>query len=376
MAKKAVLIGAGQIGRGFIGQVLCEAGYALTFVDASQALVDDINRYRQYKVIVMGAGEQEYVIDNISACLPDTEQAVAALCEASLVTTAVGPTALAKTATTIAAGIVRRMERGSTEPMTVIACENMEFGSSQLFESVKEHLSAEQLDYCAQYVGFPDAEVSRMVMPIEDENPLTVKVEQYKEWVVDSAKVKGDLSGIRGIELSDNPTAFIKRKMFTLTGHAMLGYLGYRKGLRYIYEAAYDDEIFHTVFQALTECGKGWCGEYNMPAENFDEYICIMMRRFADTRMVDPCVRPCRQPMRKLSQGERFIEPALTALKHGIEPAGIVAGIRAVLDYDYAEDEQAVELQRRIAADGLPAVLEQVCGLQPGERLTQMILNA
>ena len=61
-----------------------------------------------------------------------------------------------------------------------------------------------------------------------------------------------------------------------------------------IYEAAYDDEIFHTVFQALTECGKGLCGEYNMPAENFDEYICIMMRRFADTRMVDPCVRPCR----------------------------------------------------------------------------------
>ena len=66
----------------------------------------------------------------------------------------------------------------------------------------------------------------------------------------------------------------------------------------------------------------------------------------------------------------------MTALKHGVEPVGIVAGIRAVLDYDYAEDEQAVELQRRIAAEGLPAVLEQVCGLRPGERLMQMILNA
>lgn len=72
------------------------------------------------------------------------------------------------------------MERGSEEPMTVIACENMEFGSSKLFESVKEHLSAAQLDYCERYIGFPDAEVSRMVMPIEDENPLTVKVEQYQ----------------------------------------------------------------------------------------------------------------------------------------------------------------------------------------------------
>lgn len=58
----------------------------------------------------MGAGEQEYLIDHIRACMPDTEQAVEALCEASLVTTAVGPTALAKTATTIAAGIIRRME--------------------------------------------------------------------------------------------------------------------------------------------------------------------------------------------------------------------------------------------------------------------------
>ena len=48
--KQAVMYGGGNIGRGFIGQVLCEAGYELTFVDASQALVDHINRYKQYKV--------------------------------------------------------------------------------------------------------------------------------------------------------------------------------------------------------------------------------------------------------------------------------------------------------------------------------------
>ena len=74
----------------------------------------------------------------------------------------------------------------------------------------------------------------------------------------------------------------------------------------------------------------------------------------------------------------RTREKTIEALdKAGIPHEDVAyTGIRAVLDYDYAEDEQAVELQRRIAADGLPAVLEQVCGLQPGERLTQMILNA
>ena len=37
MAKKAVLIGAGKIGRGFLGDILYHAGYELTFLVHSPA---------------------------------------------------------------------------------------------------------------------------------------------------------------------------------------------------------------------------------------------------------------------------------------------------------------------------------------------------
>jgi mannitol-1-phosphate 5-dehydrogenase len=196
------------------------------------------------------------------------------------------------------------------------------------------------------------------------------------EWIVDRNAVKGDLSRISGLDLSDNPIAYIKRKIFTLTGHAMLGYLGYNKGYTHIYQSAFDDGIFHTVFSALTECGKGWCTEYGMPPVDFYRYVTVMLRRFSDTRFKDPCARVCREPIRKLSKNERFLSPAAAALKLGVAPENIIMGICTVLKYDNDKDEQSVELQRMIKHDGLSAVLEQVCQLDSGSELFRMIREA
>ena len=376
MPQKAIMIGAGQIGRGFIGQVLFSAGYQITFVEVSPSLVDSINHLGAYPVIVMGAEEHRMEITGIRAFLPTDDKLPEALAEAELVTTAVGPSILTKTAPTIVQAIRRRMELGVTRPLNVIACENIDKGSSLLKRAVFAQLSQAELAHCAEFVGFPDAEVSRMVMPIHDSNPLTVKVEQYVEWVIDKAAVKGTLLPIQGLELTDKPEAYIKRKMFSLTGHAMLGYLGYQKGYQYIFQAAFDDAIFSVVFRALAECGQGWSREYGLPEVEFYQYITVMLRRFSDSRMQDPCTRICREPLRKLGHDERFVAPALTALKHGISPDAILVGIRAALDYNSPEEPQAVQLRQMLQEQGLDAVLETVLGLDRRDQLFRMIKAA
>lgn len=237
---KAVLIGAGKIGRGFIGQILHDAGYSLSFVDVSKQIVMQINAYGEYPVYILGADEREVIVDNIKAFLTDEPQAIQAFAEANLVTTAVGPAVLTQTAAYIAKGIRARCLRKISYPLTIIACENMENATTLLRQSVEPLLTDEEKNYCNTFVGFPDAEVSRMALPMsyQVKNPLAVKVEQYMEWIVDKNEVKDDLSHIGALVLSDNPQAFIKRKIFTLTGHAMLGFLGYQKGYEYIHEAA------------------------------------------------------------------------------------------------------------------------------------------
>lgn len=40
--KKAVMYGAGNIGRGFIGQLFSESGYEVVFIDVNTEIVDKL----------------------------------------------------------------------------------------------------------------------------------------------------------------------------------------------------------------------------------------------------------------------------------------------------------------------------------------------
>jgi mannitol-1-phosphate 5-dehydrogenase len=46
----AVHFGAGNIGRGFIGQMLFASGYEICFIDVNQHVIDDINSLKQYYI--------------------------------------------------------------------------------------------------------------------------------------------------------------------------------------------------------------------------------------------------------------------------------------------------------------------------------------
>lgn len=48
--KQAIMIGAGNIGRGFIGAILSRSGYHVTFADVNMTLIDAINAEGRYTV--------------------------------------------------------------------------------------------------------------------------------------------------------------------------------------------------------------------------------------------------------------------------------------------------------------------------------------
>ena len=50
---KAVMYGAGNIGRGFIGSLLSQSGYAVTFVDISQMIVENLNQNHSYPIRIV-----------------------------------------------------------------------------------------------------------------------------------------------------------------------------------------------------------------------------------------------------------------------------------------------------------------------------------
>jgi mannitol-1-phosphate 5-dehydrogenase len=160
----AVHFGAGNIGRGFIGQLLHESGYDIVFVDVQKNVVDALKTEGRYEVILADETEKHILIDHVSALhsLEDADEITARLVIADLITTAVGPNILAVIAPAIAKGLVERARRGGS-PVNVIACENMVGASEALRTFVMEHVPDEDKEAVFDIAGFPNAAVDRIV---------------------------------------------------------------------------------------------------------------------------------------------------------------------------------------------------------------------
>ena len=65
--KQAIHFGGGNIGRGFIGELLVRSGYEVTFVDVADALVDEINARRSYDIEVVGDTPKKIHVEHVKA---------------------------------------------------------------------------------------------------------------------------------------------------------------------------------------------------------------------------------------------------------------------------------------------------------------------
>ena len=363
---KALHFGAGNIGRGFIGKLLADAGFQLTFADVNPVLLDAINARHSYQVHVVGEEQQIDTVSNVNAVSSIGEEVVELIAEVDLITTAVGPVVLERIAPTLAQGLLLRRARGNETPLNIIACENMVRGTSQLKEHVKLALSGDDWAWVEQHTGFVDSAVDRIVPPSESatNDPLAVTVETFSEWIVDKTQFKGQPPAIAGMELTDNLMAFVERKLFTLnTGHAITAYLGQLAGRQTIRDAILDAEIRAVVKGAMEESGAVLIKRYGFDEAKHAAYINKILGRFENPYLKDDVERVGRQPLRKLSAGDRLIKPLLGTLEYDLPHHNLIEGIAAALHYRSEQDPQAQELQQLLESKGVQAALAELSGL-------------
>ncbi len=342
--KKAIQIGAGNIGRGFIGGLLHDAGYHVVYADVNAAVIDQINKDGKYTIKVMDVDISEQVIDNISGISSAGPEMVDAVVDAEFITTAVGLRILPIVAKPIAAGIEKRAAAGKNEYLNIVACENAIRGTSQLKAAVYDILSDEGKAYADEYVGFADCSVDRIVPPVKCENPIDVVVEAYYEWNVEEAALKGPIPAIPGMNLAGNLEAYIERKLFTLnTGHCITAYLGTLKGLPTIDKAIADPEVFEIVKAAMTESGMGLVQKHGLDKDAHLKYIDKIIKRFNNPYLEDDVMRVGRDPLRKLSETDRLSAPTRTAAGFGLPVDHLLVGIAAALHYNDADLQAKIE---------------------------------
>lgn len=388
---QAVIVGAGAVGRGFLGQLFCEAGWGVTFVDVNATLVAALARDGSYPhVTVSDTGSVRTTIGPVTAIRSaDEESAVAALVAADAAATAVGARELPAVVSMLATAVARRIEEGRP-PLNVLLCENLHGAggiAADLLASSLPQIDAATLD---ANVGLLETSIGRMI-PVPDAaalalEPTVISVEPYKSLPYDAAAVRGGPLEVPGLVADPSvPFAFyVDLKLYVHNmGHVLTAYLGERGQLRTIAEAIEQPPIRHLVRAAMGESARALSLAYDRPLAGLMADVDDLIHRFGNHALGDTVERVGRDPIRKMAGGDRFLGAYACAAAQGAPrphlSLAVAAGADALRRHEGWTDQQVrSHLERELgpgllSADERTLLEAQIDGFTQGRDLAWQI---
>lgn len=375
---KAVHFGAGNIGRGFVGLLLHEAGYEVVFADVNAELIDALAAADSYEVHLVGEESETKTVTGFRAINSATAEdaLVAEIATADVVTTAVGPRILRFVAPVIARGLAAR---ASDAPrLAVMACENAigatDLLAAELMDGLPDDGTREEL---AARAVFANTAVDRIVPAQAPDAGIDVTVETFYEWVVDRSPFNGNVPPIPGAHFVDSLGPYIERKLFTVnTGHATVAYNGFLAGATIISEAIGIPAVLEATEAALAETSAALSAKHGLDPEELAAYRAKILNRFRNPYLVDEVTRVGREPLRKLGRNDRFVGPAADYVQYvGGVPSALLAAIGAALRFDVPEDTQSAELQQLLQRANPEDIVDEVMGVERGEALFEPLVE-
>jgi len=380
--KQAVMYGAGNIGRGFIGQLFFESGFETNFIDVNMEIINRLNQDHEYPLkLVSSDGVEDVTVKNVSGVDGKDIDAVAnTIAAADVLATAVGVNILPYIISPLVAGLRKRWENGNFTPLNIIICENLIDANRYLEKLIKESLSDDEKQTFDKTIGLVEASIGRMVPAVSEEmqngNILTACAEPFKELPVDKDAIIGETPEIVCMIPSTPFEYHIQKKLFLHNlGHATTAYLGYLKHNTYIYEAIDDKEIFRLAKGAMSESSLALSKEHGIAFSEIEKSRDNLLSRFSNTRLKDTIERVGKDPIRKLSDNDRLVGAALLCQKHEITPRYILLAIAAGFLFAPESDTNAKKVQETIQKDGIKKAIVTYCHLNETDTFVDEIIK-
>lgn len=356
----AVHFGAGNIGRGFLGQLYAEGGYEIVFVDANAELIAQLNARGAYPLrLVSNDSVETLTVGGVSAIdVQDGEAIGAALAGAAIVGVSVGVAHLPQVAPVLAAGLQSR-----SAPLDILLCENQWHAAAAMreFADFPEH------------IGLVETVIGRMVPApteaVKAEDPLLIVAEPYKELPIARAMLRAPAPILPGLILADNFDAYEARKLFLHNmSHAALAYVGWGQSLEFIWQCAAHPYVASVCRDALAEASAALVAEYGFAPSDLSAFSDDLLRRYANKELGDTVARVAADPLRKLRPNDRLVGVANLCLTHGIAPNALARIIAYALFHERPPRGPAF-------AEDVSLRLQSVSGVAPDSALAKLVVG-
>ena len=368
---RAVHFGAGNIGRGFIGAVLQDAGYFVTFADVNQELIEKMRSSDGYSLIELDETEKRTHYKNfeILNSTADEVALITAIGEADVITASVGTNVLPFIAPAIARGI---NARPNGVPLVIMACENAINATDILSEKILQ-----SLDKIPNNIFFANTAVDRIVPMQPADTEPDVVAESFCEWVIDTSGLGGIDLKIPAATMVKDLQPFIERKLYTVnTAHLTIAYLGQRNGHSTIAASLTDPIVRDVVARVMEETSMVLVTKHGFDANEHAKYVRKTLLRLANPALDDQVERVGRQPLRKLSRFERLIGPAALLTELNESPVALLEVVEAALAFTNHNDSEVELLEAKLGSLSPAEFASEVCGISHDHRLADALEQA
>lgn len=298
---KIVVVGAGMVGRGLIGELFGSSGWQVHFLDVNLPLIQRLDRDEGYQHLTIDTGMKESTwIGSVSASpVADTDAAVAHIAQADLVATAVGVGVLPTVAPLLSGAVTRR-----GRALDVLLCENLHDADTYMRSLIND-------EPCS--IGLVRTSIGRMIPnppPGAAATETTVAAEPYGFLPVDPVAFTSDVA-LPSRVIRDPSVSFsyyADRKLFVHNmGHFLTALLGQAAGDRYIWQAIERPEVRSIVYPAMIEAASAVAQRHAQRLGPLLLHVEDLLYRFSNRELSDTVERVLRDPARKLAPGDRML---------------------------------------------------------------------
>jgi mannitol-1-phosphate 5-dehydrogenase len=381
---RVAIIGPGRIGCGYLAPLFQAAGWEVVLVAPDEATTERIRRSGHYAVRVTappaangnGRGRSteaaSFHVETPHAVTIGTPDFVDAVAGADLVCTSVGVEKVRSLAPALTRALAARSVHRPLDIWTVENCDC----AQQLERDVHAAAAAARLPLAP--VGFAgaiaDVAVARGSWRTAETSPEFVG-DGFRSLFVDGLRLLTDVPSLPGVRGTPTFLAHLHEKLYVFNaGHAICAYLGWLRRHATISEAAADPALRPLIAGSMLEARRAVLAANPSLGTDLHGRVAEALARFGDRELADPIVRVAREPIRKLSPGDRLLGPAeLIRQRTGRLPKYFALAVAAALLYRNERDEESRKIGIELERAGVMTVLESVCGLAPSHPFAQAV---
>lgn len=323
--KKAVIIGAGQTGRGFVAPILNENNYSITFLDENTSLIYKLQNEKKYIIHYFGNTKPSEEINDFEALSINDEEALQRLIDSDVVITSVFSGHLVELIP-----YLKKAGNKRQKPLVIICCENGVNVKKPLTDAHLNAIITEGIIFCTTLKPHKDS--------------LDLMSEAIDAIPIDGSVPNLELE-INRMPQENNFAQLIQRKIYTYNFmSALIAYLGWYKHYEVYAEAAADEEISSIIESVKPIVSSVIAKEY---AISYEEQLAFTQRaidKFKNKEIFDTIYRNARQSKRKLGENERLLSPLKFAQKYESDTKYFDLIIAAAILYAVKEESENIDL--------------------------------